>query len=132
MIVQANQLEDYLNPEEEKFELRMPNRTLASDSLPYLEAWRLVHRGLVEGKVAGSRLKYLRLLSEDELRQREQEKASTESHKSSSTVVAKVGIGVRKQKLRELIVEEDPWGRRTVVGEGEVRGWTYQLELSSL
>ena len=42
---------------------------------------------------------------------------------------AQTRIGVYREALREALVEEDSWGQRVVVGEGDVRTRTYSLWL---
>jgi len=134
MIVASKNLHEFLTPDS-TVELRMRDGKLASSCLPYLEAWTLIERGEVEGKVRGKRLRYLRLLSPEEVKARRQLKRESRPEDfegGGCQMPSHLTMGVRRQKLKEVIVGTDVFGNRTVIGEGEVIGWCYQFHGSSI
>lgn len=134
MIVASQNLHEFLL-HDSTVELRLANGNLASSAIPYLEAWTLIERGEVEGKIKGSKLKYLRLLPEEEVqarRQLERESRPEDISGGGCTMPSNLAMGVRRQKLKEALVGVDAFGNRKVIGEGEVIGWTYQFCDSSI
>lgn len=128
MLVPAFKLQPYLIPDQ-TVELRRPDFRLADSALPFDEAWRLVVADEVEGKVIGTRLKYLRLLPTDELALRRdlQKIARSRLIRSSSTVIAHTGMGAYLEPLREVSVGLDTFGDRYVTAEGDFcrKCWTH-------
>lgn len=120
MLVPAFKLQPFLVPDQ-PVELRRPDFRLADSALPFEEAWRLIIADEVEGKVIGSRLKYLRLLPADELvlRRELQKIARSRLIRSSSTVVAHTSMGAYLEPLREVNVRLDSYGSRFVASEGD-------------
>lgn len=129
MIVPSHALEKYLIPGR-TIELRDEKWKLANPTLPYGEAWRMALAGEVEGKVSGKKLKYLRILTSSEVEERKKSldlAIRPEAREGGGCVLpSRLGLGVRRQALKAAIVGTDPWGKRSVVGEGEIIGHIYQ------
>jgi hypothetical protein len=123
MIVPAAKLPAFLTPDQPVV-LRDPGRNLLDSALPYEEAWRMSIQGIVEGKVIGSRLRYLRLLSDSEVELRRKWESNsrsslTEGDKGRSTVIAHTGLGCYQEPLREVKMSSNIFGMRAVEYEGD-------------
>lgn len=86
--------------------------------------------GIVEGRVVGTRLKYIRLLSDEEILCRKKLESSssiTSVDKGTSTAFAHTRMGCYQQPLREVHVASDIFGDRYVQSEGDFafKCWTH-------
>jgi hypothetical protein len=133
MTIPALKAQEFLQPGS-TIELRQSTRDLANSALPYLEAWRLCERGQVEGVVKGSKLRYLKLLSEEDfarvLAQRESDKRPEEISSGGCTLPSTLRMGVFREHLPEAIVQQNVFGQRAVIAEGELVSWTYSFHLN--
>lgn len=131
MTVPASKLEEYLVPGS-TVELRNSDqkRSLANSALPYEDAWGMILRREVEGITAGTRLRYLRILPEADVmivRDLERESKGEVGYGEGKGGFTRTNLGVRRQALREAIVEVDTSGKRMVVREGNVISSCYQF-----
>jgi acetyl-CoA carboxylase beta subunit len=130
MRIPANKLLEYIEPGME-LPLRTATFMPAHSALPYTDVLAYVYRNVVEGvATASGKIRYLRLLSAEELRAMaaDTEDAQEEQHRATaaSSVIAQVRIGAYRQRLNEAVVVER-LGHRVVVAEGELNGycWTH-------
>ena len=122
MRISSASLPDHLEPG--SYELRTETFSLLNSQVPYAEAVAMAYRGEVEGIATSSgRVKYLRQLSQDE-------RAESDCvvpqiiEVGGSTVFARTHLGVYREPVRQVTVEEY-LGFRVAVSSGEIVGRVY-------
>lgn len=97
----------------------------ANPAVPYLEIISLACQGLIEGiATKAGKVKLLRLLPETE-REDPKPASADDIDNGRSTAFASTNMGVYREALREAIIVEDVFGRRTVRAEGDIIGYDY-------
>lgn len=122
MRIQSERLASTLTPG--SYILRSPDlKSIINPQLLYTEAIALAYQGHIEGVIIPSgRLKYLRLLNEDE---RPEPPPKPESYDSnSSTAFTQSNMGVYRERTCQVVVKESV-GHRYVESRGEVSGFVY-------